>query len=88
MRVQLVRVCGEVQLTGFRRLVWRHAKKLGLKGYVRNLPDGCVEIVVAGTRLDAERLLERIRSARMVRVERVEILESEEALDLQDFEIR
>ncbi len=88
MRLQLIRVCGEVQHTGFRRLVWRHAKKLGLTGWVRNLPDGCVEIAVAGSRSDAEALVEKVRAARMVSVESVEILETEARVSLQDFEIR
>ena len=88
MRLQLIRVCGEVQHTGFRRLVWRHAKKLGLKGWVRNLPDGCVEIAVAGARSDAEALVERVKTARMITVESVEILEAEARESPQDFEIR
>lgn len=88
MRLQLIRVCGEVQHTGFRRLVWRHAKKLGLRGWVRNLPDGCVEIAVAGARRDAEALVERVRTARIIKVESVEILEAGAREGLHDFEIR
>ncbi len=88
MRIQLIRVCGEVQNTGFRRLVWRHAKKMGLKGWVRNLPDGCVEIGVSGSRSEAEALVERVKTARIISVESVEILEAEASESPQDFEIR
>ncbi len=36
---------GTVQGVGFRYFVRNVAKKMGVKGYVRNLPDGTVEVV-------------------------------------------
>ncbi|MBS3117615.1 acylphosphatase [Candidatus Woesearchaeota archaeon] len=47
MRFHLL-VSGIVQGVSFRRLVKEEAVKLGLVGFVRNLPDGRVEIVVEG----------------------------------------
>jgi acylphosphatase len=44
------RVRGRVQGVGFRWFVMRAAGRLGLEGYVRNLPDGTVEVVARGTR--------------------------------------
>ena len=41
-------VTGRVQGVGFRYFVARAARGLGLSGYVRNLPDGTVEVVAAG----------------------------------------
>ena len=41
-------VTGRVQGVGFRYFVARAARGLGLSGYVRNLPDGTVEVAVAG----------------------------------------
>jgi acylphosphatase len=41
-------VFGIVQGVGFRWFVARHARALGFHGHARNLPDGSVEIVVAG----------------------------------------
>jgi acylphosphatase len=41
-------VVGVVQGVGFRWFVARHARALGLSGYARNLPNGCVEVVAAG----------------------------------------
>jgi acylphosphatase len=41
-------VRGEVQGVGYRYFVQRRADSAGLAGWVRNLPDGTVEIVVSG----------------------------------------
>ena len=48
-------VRGRVQGVGFRWYVHREAAEIGLRGWVRNTADGCVEIVAAGT---AEQLAE------------------------------
>ena len=39
---------GRVQGVGFRYFAYRQAKRLGLIGYVKNLPSGEVEIVAYG----------------------------------------
>ena len=43
-----MRLYGEVQGVGFRGLAKRVADAYGLGGYVRNMPDGSVELVVEG----------------------------------------
>jgi acylphosphatase len=35
---------GDVQMVGFRYFAVRNARQLGIKGYVRNLPSGDVEV--------------------------------------------
>lgn len=55
-------VHGRVQGVGFRWFVRREADRLGLAGYVRNLPDGTVEVVARGEPSELtllERVLER-----------------------------
>jgi acylphosphatase len=42
-------VSGRVQGVGFRWFVMREATRLDLGGYVRNLPDGSVEVVAQGS---------------------------------------
>ena len=42
-------VTGRVQGVGFRQFTLTRARQIGVSGFVRNLPDGSVECVAAGT---------------------------------------
>ena len=53
-------ITGRVQGVGFRSFIKSRARKLGLTGYVQNLPDGRVEAVAQGSR---DRLLMLIQDA-------------------------
>jgi acylphosphatase len=44
------RVTGRVQGVGFRWWTQQQAKRLGLRGYVRNLADGSVEVQASGSK--------------------------------------
>ena len=48
---------GRVQGVGFRQSTAREAMRLGLQGWVRNLPDGRVEAVYEGPRDAVEKML-------------------------------
>jgi acylphosphatase len=50
-------VSGRVQGVGYRASTCKVAVSLGLKGWVRNLPDGRVEAVFAGTAAQVEEML-------------------------------
>ncbi|OGY22582.1 MAG: acylphosphatase [Candidatus Woykebacteria bacterium GWB1_45_5] len=55
-RVHLV-IIGEVQAVGFRFTAIEVARDLGLTGWVKNNPDGSVEIVAEGPKEKLENLL-------------------------------
>ena len=42
-------VRGKVQGVGFRNAAWRKAMEFGIRGSVRNLDDGSVEILASAT---------------------------------------
>ena len=54
-------VRGLVQGVNFRWYAQRRAVELGLRGFVRNLPDGLVEVVAEGERGSLDALLEALR---------------------------
>jgi len=55
-----VRVTGIVQGVGFRWFVRERARRLGLDGWVRNLPDGSVEVLASGDRGQLQLLREEL----------------------------
>jgi acylphosphatase len=51
-----VRISGRVQGVGFRWFVREEARRLGLSGWVTNLPDGEVEVRAGGEGASLQRL--------------------------------
>lgn len=67
------RITGRVQGVGFRWFTTRAARELGLRGSVRNLRDGAVEVVAEGPSDAVEALARRIaRGPSGARVDAVE----------------
>jgi acylphosphatase len=56
-----VLVTGRVQGVGFRHFVRERARALNLSGWVKNRPDGSVELLVSGDDDAATRLLDVVR---------------------------
>ena len=54
-------ISGMVQGVGFRYFVQHHARQLGLTGWVRNLPNGMVEITAEGNRDFVEDFIIHVR---------------------------
>lgn len=67
------RIYGIVQGVGLRYSVLMKAKELGLKGYVKNMPDFSVELEVEGEEEKIDTLLNFIKNGiRWARVERID----------------
>lgn len=72
-RVRL-RIAGRVQGVAFRAAACDEARSLGLSGWVRNLPDGDVEVVLQGEPGTVERMIAWCRRGpSLARVSRVDV---------------
>ena len=80
---------GRVQGVGFRYTAESAALELGIKGWVRNLPDGRVEALAEGTEKVLRDFLEQIAAGPMKRyLQNVQITWGEPTGDFDDFQIR
>jgi acylphosphatase len=83
-------VYGKVQGVFYRKFVAQKLRQMGIRGYVRNLPDGTVEVVVRATEEELDGIRKALEEGSpLSEVERIEM----EYLDDDDllydgFEIR
>lgn len=81
-------VFGRVQGVGYRAFASRIAKNLGLVGYVKNMPDGNVQMEVEGDRQALDKLLILCKAGPgWANVEKINATESP-AQGFQDFKVR
>ena len=70
---RLYRVKGRVQGVGYRFFAEQAARDLALKGYVRNLPDGGVEVYATGDESSLDELRKQLQQGPLAaRVDQVE----------------
>jgi acylphosphatase len=82
-------VRGRVQGVGFRWFVEREAHILKIAGWVRNNPDGTVEILAQGTRDQLAGLHSRLREGpRAARIDAVDVSDAQPAAGLTSFQVR
>ncbi|MBM3267377.1 MAG: acylphosphatase [Candidatus Sericytochromatia bacterium] len=82
-------VCGRVQGVWYRQSTCERAGELGVTGWVRNLPDGRVEILAEGSRPAVEALLEWARQGPpLAAVDRVDTHWEAPTGDFQAFRVR
>ncbi|HHJ38573.1 MAG: acylphosphatase [Methylothermaceae bacteria B42] len=87
-RLQIL-VSGKVQGVFYRATAVEVARSLGLKGWVRNLPDGRVEMVAEGEPEALNQLLDWCRQGPpAARVDKVDVEEIPCESDLTGFQIR
>ncbi len=79
---------GRVQGVGFRAFVASRAREHGVRGEVRNTPDGAVEIAAEGDEADLEAFLEDVsRGPTLARVLDVDVRRDEGAARYRGFGI-
>jgi acylphosphatase len=87
-RIRL-RIEGRVQGVFFRVSAAEEARRLGITGWARNLPDGSVEVVAEGETKALDALTAWCRKGPTgAWVENLRVLKEEFSGDLQDFRIR
>lgn len=80
---------GRVQGVGFRWWIAGRAKNLGLVGWVRNLKDGRVEVVVEGPKKEIKKLVEECKKGPLLsKVSHLDVSWEEATKEFEDFEIR
>ena len=81
-------VSGRVQGIGYRYFAERAAQNLGIKGFVRNLPDGRVKVIASGEDKSMEHFIEKLRQGPALSLVRdVQLNEVVLAEDYKDFQI-
>jgi len=84
-----ITVKGRVQGIFFRSSTKRIAAKLGLKGYVKNLPDGNVEVVAEGNEEKIKKLIEFCKTGpSLSKVEDADIKFEKPTKEFGGFEVR
>jgi acylphosphatase len=73
MTCQRIHFFGNVQGVGFRYTTCSVAREFEVTGFVRNCPNGSVELVVEGESDEIERFLESLRDRMSGHIEREEI---------------
>lgn len=82
-------ISGRVQGVSYRVSAWEKARELSLTGWVRNLTDGRVEVVIEGDTETLEQMTAWTgQGPRFARVSNVDITENIATGEFSDFEIR
>ena len=82
-----VHFLGRVQGVGFRWSTWKLADKYPLAGYVKNLPNGSVEMIVEGEESEAKAFLSALRNQMSTCIDSCEIVESQGPARFEEFTI-
>ena len=81
-------VSGSVQGVFYRSETLQKAKELNLTGFVKNEPNGKVEIIAEGEKENLEKLIEWTRQGpTLAKVDKIEVKWDEDKGEFEDFEI-
>ncbi len=79
---------GDVQGVGFRYTTRSLAGRFDVSGFVRNMPDGRVELVVEGRLSEIQRFVDAVQKAMRAYIRRVEKDRRRATGEFEGFEIR
>jgi acylphosphatase len=88
MRRKTAYFSGNVQGVGFRYTTQNLALQFDVNGYVRNLPDGRVELVIEGDDGEMDHLVQAIQQRMEGFIKRVDLQESPATNQFDRFSIR
>ncbi|MCB0271427.1 MAG: acylphosphatase [Bdellovibrionales bacterium] len=81
-------ISGRVQGVFYRQSAKRSAESLNLQGFVRNLPNGCVELIAQGEKEQLQAMIQWCQQGPpMASVEKVDLQWIDEQQHFQTFEI-
>ena len=84
----VVYYCGRVQGVGFRYIVCRLSGRFQVKGFVRNLADGRVQVVAEGQADELDLFLEAIEGEMAGYIRSRELDQQEPSGEFKDFSLR
>lgn len=88
MKMCHVFISGFVQGVGFRQFIKRNALELGLRGWVRNLPDERIEAVFSGSKDKVEKMIGLCKKGPfLAEVREVEVIWEDSEEEFTDFTI-
>jgi len=88
MKAVEIYVSGVVQGVGFRYYTTRIARELGVKGFVKNLPDGRVYIYAVGEETALEKFISYVHQGPPLAVVRDVEVRNAEVKNFERFEVR
>lgn len=81
-------VSGRVQGIGYRAYALKQAEQHNIKGSVRNLHDGRVKVIAAGTEEDMKEFIKKLKKGPVFSLVRdIQVNDIESSKDYQDFRI-
>ncbi|MCS7245196.1 MAG: acylphosphatase [candidate division WOR-3 bacterium] len=89
MKSLIIKVYGRVQGVGYRYFAQKHARKLGIKGFAENKPDGSVYMEITGEEENLKKFIEILKEGPpLAIVEKIEYEEINKRLEYSNFEIK
>lgn len=81
-------ITGRVQGVGFRHFTRKNADKIGITGWVKNLPDGRVEALFQGPEQKVNKLIDRCKEGPIsAYVKEIDVNKAEDTKDHDSFEV-